>query len=93
MSGIATANSLQCNNPFHRLYIDYNQDGFQNVSQVREWCNGFMNQFGIHQDRFDDHCGWTRTGTYGRYSYNGHFVAYNDYHNQPRFYFEALCGD
>ena len=86
-------NGLQCNQTNHRLYVDYSRDGFTNVSDVRAWCNGFMNQFGIHQDRFDDHCGWSRVGTYGRYTYNGNFIYFQDYDGQPRFYFQAFCGD
>jgi hypothetical protein len=84
---------LACESTNHRLYIDYSRDGFTSVTQVREWCNGFMSQFGIDSSRFDDHCGWTRSGTYGRYTYNGNFVYYQDYAGQPRFYFQAFCGD
>ena len=91
MSSYAMAE--QCNNSGHRLFIEYRQQGFGNVTQVREWCNGFMNQFSISQDRFDEHCGWTRTGSYGRYSYDGNFIYANDYAGQPQFYFQPYCND
>ena len=77
----------------NRLYVEYTKSGFTNVTGVQNWCNGFMTQFGINSDRFNDHCGWSRSGSYGRYNYAGIFIYAVEYSGAPRFYFERYCND
>jgi hypothetical protein len=83
---------LQCEgNSGSRLWSEYRRDGFSNVSSVRDWCSNLLIQFNIAIDRFDDHCGWNRTGSYGRYTYNGQFLYFVDYPGNPQFFFEPYC--
>ena len=81
----------ECINRGSRLWSEYRRDGFTNVSLVREWCNSLIVQFNINIDLFDEHCGWDRVGSYGRYSYNGQFLYFVDYPGSPQFFFEPYC--
>jgi len=76
-----------------RVFSEYRAGGFQNVTAVRNWCDGFMSDFGIPQDQWENHCGWNRSGSYGRYEYSGIFLFARDYpgRGNPSFYFEPFC--
>jgi hypothetical protein len=73
----------------HRLFIEYTQPDFGNITEVDRWCQGFIDQFQLTQGF---RCDWTRTGSYGRYKYHGIFDFWVDYPGQPRFYFQPFCG-
>lgn len=87
--------SLQCENSGYRVFSEYRSDGFSNVTGVRNWCDGFMSDFGIPLDQWENHCGWNRSGSYGRYQYAGIFLYARNYpgRGNPSFYFEPFCYD
>lgn len=88
--GLQLFNEPSCGN---RLFVEYARGGFNNVTQVQQWCEGFMGQFNIGNEHFNDHCGWSRSGSYGRYNYSGIFIYAVEYAGAPRFYFERYCDE
>ena len=59
--------------PEKRLYHNFEKDGFPDIEAVHEWCGNLMQRFKA-PGRVDDHCGWTRGGYWGNYSYDGRFL-------------------
>jgi hypothetical protein len=91
LSGVIIADTCTSGGGF-RVFSEYRQDGFSNVSGVRNWCQGHMDRFGLGSDRFDESCWWSRSGSYGRYTYSGVFqYVSHDYPGNPQFYLEPYC--
>ena len=83
----------QCNNPGRSIFAEYRRDGFGGISDVRSWCQQYIDFYRISRDRFDDHCGWQRRGSYDNYTWDGQFVIFRNFIGNPRFQLRDYCND
>ena len=73
----------------HRHFAQYSRNNFRNIGAVRNWCQGFLSEFGLDFGRLDEFCGWERRGSYGNYWWNARFVyQIFQYRGNPRFFSE-----
>ena len=88
------AEAQQCSNPRTAASVFDFAEGFTTLSSAQEWCFGYLDQFGLSRDSYQEYCSFPRQGRYGRYTWNANFEYYfGDYGGNGHFRFEHYCGD